>query len=396
MLLLHSLLLEYWLKRVFFEDNFHTLVSIGMPSFRALLQRVHRVRRLSLPPKEFKLFFYVNYQYLTMDFLQKDLIVDEQRYLFLATDEQLGYLTNAWTWFVDGTFGVVKKTAFLQLLVIHVIVGTPVNSKSIPVMFIFMSRRQKTDYIAVFIAILIIIYDVKRTAPYVKTIMMDFEIALWSALRKMKKDGLFAEDLKLSGCTFHYCQALFRKIGFFKLTPSYASNSDTRLLIREHMALPLLPEKMILGQFLRLRNICYAQEGKIGFYLKQFSDYFKSTWISGNWKCTDWCQFRKLNRTNNVSEGSNSVLKRKLFYGDMNFYSVVGKLYHEARNLGLASVFAYEPRQVTHQVLQEESFLLFLWSQLEAQTLKAVFLQVVAHLKMLDANEKYAFQKTKY
>ena len=78
------------------------------------------------------------------------------------------------------------------------------------------------------------------------------------------------------------------------------------------MALPLLPEKMILGQYLRLRNICYAQEGKIGFYLQQFSDYFKSTWISGNWKVTDWCQFRKLNRTNNVSEGSNSVLKKKV------------------------------------------------------------------------------------
>ena len=137
-----------------------------------------------------------------------------------------------------------------------------------------MSRRQRTDYMAVFTAILQIICDVKGLAPYVSTIMMDFEIALWSALRQMVTDGLFIDNLKLSGCTFHFCQALFRKISLFKLGPSYSSNSDTRLLLREHMALPLLPEKNILGQYLRLRNICYEQEGKIGTYLRQFSDYF--------------------------------------------------------------------------------------------------------------------------
>ena len=238
------------------------------------------------------------------------MIVGDQRYLFLATDEQLGYLINAWTWFVDGTFGVVKKTAFIQLLVIHVTVGTPVNSKSIPVMFIFMSRRQITDYMAVFTGILQIIYDVKATAPYVTTIMMDFEIALWSALRNMITNGLFTENLKLSGCTFHFCQAIFRKIAFFHLIPSYSFNSDTKLLLREFMGLPLLPENMIPGQYLRLRNICYEQTGKIGMYLQQFSDYFKNTWMKGNWKCPDWCQFRKINRTNNICEGYNSIIKK--------------------------------------------------------------------------------------
>jgi len=48
-------------------------------------------------------------------------------------------------------------------------------------------------------------------------------------------------------------------------------------------------------------------------------------------------------------------------------------------------------------VLQEESFLFFLWSQLEAQKLKGVvFLQAVAHLKMLDANEQYALQESRH
>ena len=75
---------------------------------------------------------------------------------------------------------------------------------------------------------------------------------------------------------------------------------------------------------------------------------------------------------------------------------MVGKLYNESQNLGLASVFSYKPRQISHKVLQEESFLLFLWKQLETQQLRpVVFLQVVAHLKMLDANEQYAFQESR-
>ena len=75
---------------------------------------------------------------------------------------------------------------------------------------------------------------------------------------------------------------------------------------------------------------------------------------------------------------------------------MVGKLYNESQNLGLASVFAYKPRQSSHKLLQEESFLLFLWKQLETQQLRpVVFLQVVAHLKMLDANEQYAFQESR-
>ena len=162
------------------------------------------------------------------------------------------------------------------------------------------------------------------------------------------------------------------------------------------MALPLLPVNMILGQFLRLRKICYEEKGTIGLYLTQFSDYFFSTWIKGNWKPSDWCQFRKLNRTNNVSETNNSSLKRNVFYGDMSFYSVVTKLYSSAQNLGLDAVFSYNPRNIKKKVLEEESFLLFLWSQLKNESLKpVVFLQCAAHLKMLDTNEQYALEESR-
>ena len=119
---------------------------------------------------------------------------------------------------------------------------------------------------------------------------------------------------------------------------------------------------MIPGQYLTLRNICFSLEGEIGLHLQQFSEYFKATWMTGNWKCLDWCQFRKLNRTNSISEGNNSLLKKRLFFGDMSFYSVVTKLYSESRNLGLDTVFSYKPRQVTQSDAGWEFFVIFMES----------------------------------
>ena len=51
-------------------------------------------------------------------------------------------------------------------------------------------------------------------------------------------------------------------------------------------------------------------KNEIGIYLRQFSDYFQNTWMKRNWKASDWCQFRRLNRTNNVSEGNDLYDKK--------------------------------------------------------------------------------------
>ena len=102
-------------QKGFTEDKYHTLVNVGMPTTPALLQIVHRIRRKFLPPKQLQLFFDVDYQFLSMDFLQKDLLVDDQRYLLLSTSEQLGYLLDALTWFVDGTFAIAKKNCICTI-----------------------------------------------------------------------------------------------------------------------------------------------------------------------------------------------------------------------------------------------------------------------------------------
>ena len=79
----------------------------------------------------------------------------------------------------------------------------------------------------------------------------------------------------------------------------------------------------------------------------------------------------------------------------MSFYAVVDKLFKVSANLSaiLTSVFSYEPRIVPQNVLRKESFLLFLWDKLKRQQIDpVVFLQSVASLKILDVNEKAAFE----
>ena len=295
---------------------------------------------------------------------------------------------------MDGTFRIVKKTGFMQLLVLHVIVGTPLSYKAVPTMYIFMSKRTKLCYMEVIKTILNIIMNVKKLAPYVSKIMIDFEIALWEALRQLNNERVL-NNVKIAGCLFHYTQALFRKLTFYKLKPSYIHNSDTRLLLREFMALALLPHFMITKQFLRLRRICFASEGKIGECLQDFSTYFMNTWIKGRWKPTDWGQFDQLQRTNNIAESHNSKFKQKLCYGDMTFYSVIDKLFKVSANINvmLTSIFSYEPRVVPQNVLRAESFLMFLWNKLTNKQINpVVFLQSITQLKILDTNEKAAFE----
>ena len=91
-------------------------------------------------------------------------------------------------------------------------------------------------------------------------------------------------------------------------------------------------------------------------------------------------------------------LKKRLFHGDMTFYSIVGKLFNELNTVSyiLTEVFSLEGRTVSRKVLKSESLLMLLWDNLRNKKIKAVFfLQVVTALKILDANEKWSFEENR-
>lgn len=80
------------------------------------------------------------------DFFQTDVLVSGARHIIFATPSQLSLLAQTKTWYIDGTFQVIRSTdIFEQLFGIHTFIRKEDNEKQVPLAFAFMSRRRK-DY----------------------------------------------------------------------------------------------------------------------------------------------------------------------------------------------------------------------------------------------------------
>ena len=134
---------------------------------------------------------------------------------------------------MDGTFDIVGKP-FKQLYSFHAFVRSGDSCKQVPLAFCLMSGRKKTDY-------KIVIEHLLRLIPNsrVRCAVMDFESALWRALADV------LPGVKRRGCTFHWTQAVWRKIQSLGLQDEYHSKRDTYKVCRQLMALPLLPADVV-------------------------------------------------------------------------------------------------------------------------------------------------------
>ena len=124
-----------------------------------------------------------------------------RRHLIFASDKQLEILGRAKTWYMDGTFKLCRQP-FSQLLTVNAFVKKDDHVKQVPLVFVLMSGRKKGDYKAVLKAILTIL----RSQPKVTKFTLDFEKAAWSAIRQV------LSHVKMMGCSFHFTQALWRKV----------------------------------------------------------------------------------------------------------------------------------------------------------------------------------------
>ena len=240
-------------------------------------------------------------------------------------------MAKAHSWYIDGTFKIVKDP-IKQLLTIHVVlVYRQIKRVSIPVCFILMTRRRKSDYVKVlnFIKNHCNKYlDEHNLTNNLIKIMADFEIALWQAIREIRSqsNSNFRGDLQIKGCYFHLTQAIFRKVIQNNLQPEYyhKNNSGLRIYIKWLMALVLLPPNLIASTF----QLIYDKVKTLNCQdLNNLFEYFKKTWVTNsNWSVNEICQWRLRIRTNNDSERFHMKLMNSVNRSNIEFYELINIL----------------------------------------------------------------------
>ncbi|XP_053390676.1 uncharacterized protein LOC123565429 [Mercenaria mercenaria] len=271
------------------EDAYKDLRAedFNLPDEGLLVRRANRHRQKTRPPEPRREDFQLVEEALPDGYLCCDLTVDGARHIIFATNTQLDVLQKAKRWYVDGTFKVLRsRDTFEQLYSIHAFLKNDEGeTKQVPLVFIFMSRKRKKDYKKVFKKV-----KALTTPNKVEGFVLDFEAAAWSAIRRV------FPDVKISGCAYHWSRAVWRKVQNLGLTGAYMQDEGTHWFIRKILALPLIPAEHAAPAFEHIQR-------KGTPPLQPLLEYVQSTWFNGFWSPEEWSVYGQSIRTNNDCEG---------------------------------------------------------------------------------------------
>jgi hypothetical protein len=178
-----------------------------------------------------------------------------------------------------------------------------------------MSSRHTGDYKAIFRAL---VSKVGGTVV-LKCIVSDFEAAIWRAVR-----SVFGENVEHHGCTFHWCQAVWRKMQENNLATAYLDSDSVHRYCRRLMSLPFLPAVEIPEAFDNIQRKATAPN------LIQVVSYVERTWIASKlWPPAAWSAYRRNVRTNNDCESWHARLNRRAVTGNLPMYKLITLLHRE-------------------------------------------------------------------
>lgn len=150
-------------------------------------------------------------------------------------------------------------------------------------------------------------------------IVSDFERAMWNAASKVFPHA------HIFGCSFHWCQAVFRKIKELGVEPLYRRNPSTYKICRKLLTLNLLPHSKIPKAFAKI-------EKKASGLLKKLCQYINRQWIiSSRFPPSAWSVYGQPIRTNNDAEGWHNRVNRKAFNkAKLSLYELILLMKEEA------------------------------------------------------------------
>ena len=208
----------------------------------------------------------------------------------------------------DGTFYIVPKI-FYQLFTIFCFY----HEHTIPVIHILMTNKSEELYSACLKVVFEIIPDFEPNFA-----VSDFEDAPRNAFQKQ------VPGIQITGCLFHYTQAIWNRVRKAGLVNIYRTNFDFIKWLRCIMALPLLPQKEISSTFCLIGdqiipNLSQSQDSNI----RQLKKYIKKQWVLRE---KNLSVFETPNATNNGAETYYKSLKSKIKTHRPNIWSFLDSL----------------------------------------------------------------------
>ncbi|XP_077256446.1 uncharacterized protein LOC143894176 isoform X1 [Temnothorax americanus] len=226
--------------------------------------------------------------------------------IILSTNYLLDALASTTEIYVDGTFSVLpRKPHIAQLYTVHI----RYMDTGIATLFVMSDVRTTTLYDALWDKIIELVPQLKQN---IKFIMSDFEMA---AVKSLNKNFTTA---KLTGCWFHFNQAVLRKWRKLHLS------SATKTVLSMTMTLPLLPPE----KFQEALSIIQTEADLLSNeypHILQFMSYLRLTWSNMASKIST---YRCPVRTNNIVESFHNIAVQKIGTRNTNVWTFLDKLSH--------------------------------------------------------------------
>ena len=150
--------------------------------------------------------------------------------LVFASTTTLKALASSEKWHGDGTFKTSPKLFYQN----YILFARYNKFRVLPCVYAFLTSKDSDDYRLLFSCIKEACEKL-NIAINPKSILIDFEAAVQKAA-KLEFPGI-----KVKGCFFHFCQAIYKKLVELGLKTLYSTNSDVKMWVEKLMALSLVP-----------------------------------------------------------------------------------------------------------------------------------------------------------